>query len=344
MPINNWLGGTHGFVVKAFKELGHEVEVCPLDSEKGLYPLIYHLKLRQIKKIETYLAKQMSDVYNRKMLSLVEQFKPDLFFSLNCRWLYPGTLRYIKERCRICTVCWVADNPFDSTRFKYFPHTLKFFDYLFLGDMIWRQNVANLAPQAKIYHLLGAYDPDSFKPVQVTAGDREVYGCNLAFAGSAYGEKAEGVYRSGILAQVAHFGLKIWGDDAWDKQYKYYPELELAFQGDRLDFPALNKMYQIANINLNIPNPQCFTTFQQRLFEIAAAKGFQIVDYRKDIDTLFSKDDVVTFKSIADLKDKVAFFLKNPGERTGYINNIYEKMKDNHTYKDRMQEMLKKIS
>jgi len=343
LPNCRWQGGTLDFVVDALKKLGHELEICIIDTEKEISPLTHYLKIRQVKKIQAYITKKVEDAYNKKILMVVDRFKPDLFFSLNCHSLYPETLKRIRQVHKVCTVSLVADNPFDSSRFKYFPYNLEHYEFLFLGDRIWEQNIRNLAPNSKCFHFVGAYDPNFFKPVNVDKNDLEKYGGNLAFAGTAYGEKAEGIYRSGILAQVADFGLKIWGDNAWDKTFKYYPVIKHAFQGRRLDFTELNKMYQITKINLNIPNPQCFTSFQQRTFEISAAKGFQIVDYREDIEKYFNEDEMVTFKNIKELREKINYFLKNPGKRDSFIEKAYKKVKNVHTYENRMKEILEKI-
>lgn len=342
IPSGQWKGGTNYFVGEAFKKLGHVVKFCSCLTEKEHSKITYFLKLRQIKKFDFYIKHIMEKKFNENVIRAVQEFKPDIFFSLNCK-VFPDTLKYINEDLKIITISWVADNPFDSTRFTFFPFNLKYYDYLFIGDMMWEQNICNLAPKAKIFQLLGAYSPEYFKPVSLSVEDRCNYNCNIAFAGSAYGMKAEGTYRVGILAQIADFGLKIWGDDSWERYFKYYSHLKTSFQGDRLNFEELNKMYQLAKININLPNPQLYTTFQQRVFEIAAAKGFQIVDYRRDIYECFSKNDIVTFKNIRELREKIKYFINNPEKRKSYIEKAYIKVKDVHTYENRMKEMLEKI-
>jgi len=341
IPAGYYQGGTNYFIGKAFRNLGHDIQFCYRSIEKNHSKLTYKLKIRQFKKFDSYIKKTLEKKFNNLVIKTALEFKPDIFFSLNCK-VFPETMIHLKN-LNIITVSWVADNPFDSTRFTFFPINLKYYDYLFLGDMIWEQNIRNLAPKSKIFQLVGAYAPDLFKPVTISKTDLKRYGCNLAFAGSTYGEKAEGIYRVGILAQIADFDLKIWGGDSWNKHFKYYPRLIKSYQGSRLEFHELNKLYQITKININLPNPQLYTTFQQRVFEIAAAKGFQIVDYRKDIYKYFTKKDIVTFKSIDELKEKIKYFLNKPDKRIQYIENAYQKVKNNHTYEIRMQEMLKKI-
>jgi spore maturation protein CgeB len=344
LPTCRWVGGTLKFVAEAFENMGHQVKFCQIDLEKEISPVTHFLKIRQIKKLQTYITKKLEDAFNKKLLAAVEALKPDLYFSLNCLSVYPWTLKRIREELNVTTVSWVADNPFDTSRFKYFPCNLQHYDHLFLGDRIWEQNIRNAAPSSQLHHLVGAYCPDSFKPVTLSGDDRERFKCNLAFAGTAYGEKAEGKYRAAILSHVADMGLKIWGDNGWELTYPCFPKLADCFQGTRLSFDEVNKMYLVTKINLNLPNPQCITSFQQRIFEIVAAGGFQIVDYRSDIDDYFSDDEMVTFKSIPDLRKKINYFLENPTAREPYIEKARKKVIGVHTYENRMKEMLKKIT
>ncbi len=342
IPSGEWVGGTLDFLGETLKKLGHDVYYVYKIKEKDVYKLTYYLKLRQIKKFEAYINSKLEQKYNEKIIKTINEYKPDIFLSLNARF-FPETLRKIRN-LGITTICWLADYPFDSTRFKYFPYTLQYFNYLFLGEMLWRQNIQNVAPDAKIIHMVGAFCPQQFKPISVVQQDVNKYNSNIAFAGASYGIKAEGAYRAGILAQINDFGLKIWGDNGWKRCiFNYYPQLKYSYAGERLDFNELNKLYQITKININIPNPQCITTFQERIFEISGAKGFQIVDYRKDIDKYFTEDEIVTFKNINDLREKIDYFLKYPEYRKSYIENSYKKVIEKHTYEIRIKEMFEYI-
>lgn len=343
IPRGKWEGGTIDFFGRAFENLGHEVKYCHKIREKNISKITYYLKLRQIKKFETYIQNKLDKKYNENIISTAISFKPDILFSLNARF-FPETIKFIKT-LSVKTVSLVHDYPFDSTRFKYFPYTLQYFDSLFLAEMLWKQNIKNIAPQAEIYHMVGAYSPEKFHPVQLDRKEIKKYQCNVGFAGASYGNKAEGAYRAGILSQISDYGLKIWGDKGW-KNYiaKYYPNISNCYAGSRLNFDELNKLYQITEININLPNPQCLSTFQQRIFEVAAAKGFQIVDHRTDIYKYFNEDEIVTFKNIQELKNKIEFFLNNPDARKPYIDKAYKKVKYNHTYENRIKTIIEKIN
>ena len=93
-----------------------------------------------------------------------------------------------------------------------------------------------------------------------------------------------------------------------------------------------------------MPSPQIVTAFQPRTLEIAACKGFQIIDYRKDLNHFFSKDEIVTFSDINNLKEKITYFINNPDERKSYINKLYNVVVNNHSWDIRIKEYLDIIS
>ena len=138
----------------------------------------------------------------------------------------------------------------------------------------------------------GGYNPDIFFPVEepdITDEEREILSCDISFTGESYGMLAEGGYRAGILDQLGSFNVKIWGDKGWERRFPYYSNLQRFYRGGRLSYDHLRKLYNLSTINLNMPAPQIFTGFQPRVFEIAACRGFQIVDWREELDIYLTR-------------------------------------------------------
>lgn len=339
-----WIGGVFVYLSNGFEKNGCQTARVVYKRQKSALRLI---KIHNIPQIGTYLERKSWSIYNKQVLTCFKEFCPDLFITMNQSSLLPETVREIqKGKCR--TACFVADNPFDSNRFTYFPITLKYFDYLFVADRIWIPSIRNVAPKAKIIKTIGGggFSKELFFPLDekmLTENDRERFSCNISFTGESYGLQAEGAYRAGILDQLGSYKLKIWGDERWKIRFPYYDSLERAYQGDRLPFDDLRKLYRLSTINLNMPAPQVLTAFQPRVLEIAACKGFQIVDWREELDELFSDDELVTFRNIPDLLEKVDFFVKNPDKRQPYIDKLYAKVWNHHTWEKRAKEMLDHI-
>ena len=335
-----WEGNFANYIAAAFEKNGvstHTVNIPAFNhwSKK--------LKLHQLSSVRTYVDNKRLADSNKKVIETINQVKPDLLFSFNNSRLFPETVKTIRDKFHCKTVCLVADNPFDSSRNKHFALTLPYFDLILVGEKMWIPNIRHMAPDSRIEFTLGAFDPEIFKPIDqnsISEAERIQLGCDISFTGSAYGEQAEGNYRAGILGSLSGYNVKIWGDQGWKYREKYYPSLGTAYQGGRLSYDLLLKLFTISKINLNMPSPQVLTAFQPRVFEIAATKGFQILDYREDLFQCYKDDEIVTFQTIPELKEKINYFLENPEERKRIAEKMYAKTINYHTWEQRVKEYM----
>lgn len=71
------------------------------------------------------------------------------------------------------------------------------------------------------------------------------------------------------------------------------------------------------------------------------AGGFLITNYQPELDLYFEPDrDLVVFESKQELAKKVSYYLEHEEIRREIAKNGYEKVKLNHSYKKRMEQML----
>ncbi len=335
IPKVSWVGNWGKYITDAIENQGHEV----VNNSMGfrLIPFVHALKLQQITKIRTWDLNFSLKKYNEHVLKECLEFRPDIFLVMNEAKLYPTTIKQIKEKLKCTMVLILADDPWDSVRYVAdFPHSLKYFDFIFNSEPAFTVNIKKAAPNAKIYWHLGGFDPNVFfKPslTSISSDDRKKFECEASFTGSAYSPKAEGGYRSDILSYISDYDLRIWGDDDWPYRFKYLPELKQRFYGDRLSYEDLRKLYFLSRVNINLPAPQILTGFQPRVFEIAATGGFQIADSRKYFKKIFEEDELVTFDTIGELREKLDYFLTHDLERQNYIDILHNKVVNNFTWK-----------
>jgi spore maturation protein CgeB len=330
---SSWVGGWLDHVIKGLNENNHETFNLSYKRSKSFLRL---LKLNNIVQVRNKLEEQDWQRFNRDVIKKFEEIRPDVFLTMNESRLFPETIRHIKNN-KCVTVCFVPDNPFDSHRYTLFPVSLKYFNKLLVSDRIWIQAITNVAPDSKVIKIPsgGAYNPEFFYPVeenQISHEEREKLSCDISFTGESYGILAEGGYRACILDQLGSFNVKIWGDQGWIKRFPFHSNLERFYQGDRLPYDHLRKLYHLSTININMPSPQIFTGFQPRVFEIAACKGFQIVDWREELNRYFNEDELVSFRNTKDLLEKAEYFIKNPENRDSYVEKAYNKVRENHTW------------
>jgi spore maturation protein CgeB len=312
-----WAGGLFKYITKALADNAFEVESTCFSATKR--PLIKATKLHNIVQVRAHFLKKDLDVFNAEVLRKINEFKPEYFISFNEAFLFPQTHEVIQAK-GIRVIKFIADNPFDSFRFSFLPISLKYCDLILVHDKIWIPSIRRVAPNASVEKITcgGGVDKDIFYPIlaeEINHKDRAKLACDVAFTGESYNMRGEAGYRSDILDFLGDYDVRIWGDQGWQKRFPYYKNLERFYKGGRLPFDELLKLYSLATINLNMPSPQIFTGFQPRTFEIAAARGFQIADWREELDEVFSEDELVTFKTIPELIDKVDYFKRNQEKR-----------------------------
>jgi len=349
-PYNNWRGGFQTSIINACKELGHQVYCCPKykysssKCEKIYHRILRNLSVRMKKKLQIELKEKHRLASNQLLIEQIKNFKPDVFFSIIGQGYLPQTFKYIQQDLGVKTVTLVADNPCDPNRSKYFAMALRYFDVLLYPEDIWLKILDRLAPDARKIKFLGGYDPQLFFPADTGNVQDDKYKeltHDIVFTGGSYGESAEGAYRAGILGQLADEGynVQIWGDEGWEFRKKFYPGLNGVIHTQRLPYEDLRLLLRLSKIYLNMPSPQIFTGFQSRVFEIAAARGFQIIDHSDDLYAIFG-DDFVSFRSYTDLKEKIDYYLSHPDERLRIAEKMYEVVKDDYTWKNQFRKVL----
>lgn len=100
-------------------------------------------------------------------------------------------------------------------------------------------------------------------------------------------------------------------------------------------------VYKLSAINLNITLRSIANGIPLRAFEIMGAGGFLLTNYQEDFNHFFvSEEDYVYFDSRQNLIEKIAYYLENDAERRQIAANGLKKVKEQHTYLHRAEEML----
>lgn len=345
IPQITWEGGFGKYFVDSMK--ANDVEVITNTNRFHRNPLLRITGLRKVDSIRKTEWRYFSKKYGEQLLSQCVQAKPDVFFVFNESKLSPFIIKKVKEKCKCMMVLALGDDPWDSIRWRSdFPHSLKYFDLIFSPEPSWNNNIRKVAPNAKIFWHFGGYDEQQFAKVSsedCSKSDYSKLSCEIAFTGSSYAEKAEGAYRSDILSYLTKYDLKIWGGDNWEYRFKFNPELKKAYQGGKLTFEELRKLYFLSDIFINLPAPQICFGFQPRVFEIAGCGGFQIADSRLLLKYLFSEDELITFDTIQELKDKIDYYLNNKNERDIKAEKLHQLVKKKYTWRNWANRILKAI-
>ena len=101
-------------------------------------------------------------------------------------------------------------------------------------------------------------------------------------------------------------------------------------------------VFKNAKINLNITLRSIKSGIPLRAFDILGAGGFLLTNYQADFADCYTPDeDFVFFESKEDMLQKIEYYLVHEKERQEIAQNGFRKTKEQHTYKHRIEEMLR---
>ncbi|MDO5402237.1 MAG: DUF3880 domain-containing protein [Eubacteriales bacterium] len=105
------------------------------------------------------------------------------------------------------------------------------------------------------------------------------------------------------------------------------------------DMPAVFNQSKI-NLNLTIRNIR--TGIPLRVWDILGAGGFALTNYQVELDSYFKNGrDIVYFDGIEDCLRKAEYYLEHEAERIEIAANGLKKVKERHSYINRIEQMLR---
>ncbi len=170
-------------------------------------------------------------------------------------------------------------------------------------------------------------------------------------------EKSEGSFSDlGLIFQTTVLGFKIAEIErrrALLELSKYF-KVHVYSNSDTSDFlniqycgsvdywSQMPKVFRASKINLNMTIPNIKSGIPLRVWDILGSGGFLLTNYQAEIPYYFEEGkDLVCFDGIEDMRDKVRYYLSHEEERAKIARSGYEKVKEHHTYVDRLSKILK---
>jgi spore maturation protein CgeB len=329
-------GGTlpiYHYTTNALRSLGQRVRGVDMSGFNSAYELIGSFMVNSSRES---LARQ---TYIETLSSvLLESFADKPIDILICMAQAPISPRALIELRRqgVITVLWFVE---DYLRFTYWKETAKYFDYVFTiqkGECI---EAIRKAGAGHVHYLPTACDPSVHVPLNLSAEERERWGSPISFVGAGYYNRRQ------TFAGLAHLPCKLWGTE-WPTCKPFDKMVQEA--GRRLTPEEYIRIFNATEINLNLHSSNerdgvdpSGDFLNPRTFELAACGAFQLVDERELLPECFKAgEEVITFSSIADLKDKIEYYRDRPEERERIAKRARERVLSEHTYQKRLEQML----
>jgi spore maturation protein CgeB len=289
------IGTEYAAFVPALKKLGHEV-VHFESWDRSLYRNFEEL--------------------NSALLGAVEKEQPQVLLTVQMHYeIWSETLRIIKNRGDVATVCWTTDDSWKYREFSRFvghEYDAMTTTYANMIQKYHRDGIPNV--------LLTQWAANSEFLREPLAARECVY--PVSFIGMAHGGRKKQISflrASGV--DVACFG------HGWPV--------------GSIEFDRIADIINKSVISLNFSNSRGENQIKARTFEVPGAGGFLMTQPARDLDKYYiNGKEIVTFDNEKDLLEKIRYFLGNHNERNRIAIAGYERTIREHTYDLRLKEIL----
>ena len=275
---------------------------------------------------------------NKEYLKFVGQHKPNFILMYNNCNLHPDTVDEIKKICPIYNYLGdyplFLDNPFALET------TMKC-NHVFCPDSYWMGQLKNMGHN-NVSFLITGYDKSinfSFEPSE---SDKEKYSSDLLFIGRGYKFSSYGYKRALFYNSFSNMDIKIYGRE-WENWFNYFPKLKQRYYPlkKRLSFEEVNTISNCCKIYPIDLNPGLINGLHIRIFDCIGAGILPLVEYSKDIDTVFKNVEIPIIKDYSAGLDIAKHYLSDDLERKKIINNLKDYVDSNYSAEIAVQKILR---
>ncbi len=136
------------------------------------------------------------------------------------------------------------------------------------------------------------------------------------------------------------YGAKEWGNPAWAE------DLVPCYSSEKPSYETdLPRIYYHTKVNVNVFHAQCVDSTNPRVYDVLAAGGFLLTEYRPEIEREFAiGEHLACFRTPEEAHEKAEYYLKNPNEREAIARAGQEFVLNHATYRHRVRDLLARIA
>ena len=282
---------------------------------------------------------------NRDLVDLAKRVQPDAVFIYRGTHVFPQTLRALRAVVPgVVLVGYNNDDPFAPG------HVPGLWRHFIPGlpelDLALAYRHANLedfrrAGARRVELLRSWYIPERNHPVELSAKERERFGCDVVFIGHYEPDS-----RLACLEEVVKRGwqLRLFGHvKGWRRALESSPWLRHLNPVNTVWDDDYNRALNGARIALCFLSKLNRDTYTRRCFEIPASGALMISQYSPDLAGMFFPErEADYFDSPQELGDKLDFYLRDEVLRTQVAEAGRARvLTDRHDVVSRMQQVVK---
>lgn len=317
-------------IYHSLKKMGHEVYAIEYKEpyKKKILFLSFLSRIEERFHIGLRINKA-----NRELINKVKEVLPDLVFIYRGVFVYPSTIKNIKqEGCRVFS--YNNDDPFSGIpSCFYWQLYLRSAQYCDINFVYRKKNINDFAKIGikNTQILMPYYLKENNYPLDI---QRDI---DIAFVGH-FENDGRDYYIKALLD--AGLDVTVFGDQYWLKA-PLYNEIKGCLRESKRgeEYNKVLNRIKIALVFLSKINQDTYT---RRCFEIPATCGLMLCEYTDDMNTMFTEDvEAVYFRTPEELVEKCKKLLANPSLITKIAFNGYKKIiLGRHSVDDRVLDIL----
>ena len=273
------------------------------------------------------------DQQEAEFARIIEEFKPDFVFAEGHPGLHQRSFFNCIKRMNIKFIYWAIEDPkhIGWISMPYAKHSKLVLTTAV--ECVPKYEAEGLRADT----LLFACDPD----IHYTVEPVEEYKHDIVFVGSNYDIRYDEA-RAMIMPFIEKgYDIKVWG--LWwqdPKRPVYVPD---RYYGGMLPYEELSKVYSSAKIVLGLHcDGSSVTQTSMRTYEALGCGAFYLTYYTQAHEHLFEYNKhLVWSKSAAETLQLADYFLRNAEERQRIAEEGRKFVYENHTYRQRAEQILK---
>lgn len=316
----------------------------------------FYLKLKAVYKnvdflgIDEEIWKYGKLNLNKKIISLSDSYDVFFFFMYKDEF-YKETLRYLKNKKKLKTICWFSDDDW-----RYEIYSKKFIGKFNLLITTYKSAFQKFKRDGENNILLSQWFADPLDNLNVN----KKYKYNVSFVGKKYGSRSRYInflkkknidikvfgkgwrnssYFEGDVHQIYNFS-KInlnFSDSSTGFSIKNF--FKVFFNKDILQKYRLNKIQKLPIFFKNLILLKS-KQIKARPFEILSSKNFLLCEHVNGLEDYFDiGKDIDTFHNESELFEKINYYLQNERLREKIAVNGYSKIVLEHNFKNRFDKI-----
>ena len=333
-------GGTSRQRYCALEQLGHKVWPATLRAraKRSLPAILSRIAFKLFKLGVPYLGPFDLAGTNRQILELARTRPIDVLWLDKALQVRPSTLRRVKEIHPSCVI--IGYSPDDMAarhnQSGQFLRCLPLMDVYFTTKSYGVEELRALGCP-RVHFVANAYDPDTHRPVPLTAERKKLLGAPVGFVGTFEEDRA----RSMQFLASQGVCVRVYGND-WQSFHPKTPNLRI--EGHAVYGDVYAEVLCACDINLCFLRKMNRDLQTQRSVEIPACGAFMLAERTDEHLDLFKEGaEAEFFASDEELVEKVRYYLDHSEQRQRIAAAGRERcLRSGYSYQERLRWMLAK--